>query len=703
MGASPKRTYPAVQDPRSLVGWARFFLLVLLLLCGMLFSAAPSATLHAIHAKLRVRADGGGGDTSTPSSPYAWSPSPRFLPLCGDADPSTFLWPPRNASTGEVGGDVPASASSKHVVHLTRPPAWSTMKWAASQHDPISNALIDYPLTSAMLHRSHHPAVGPRAASSECAWGRVRRALGDGKHVRFVVLGGSMTAGCECMPYDSHVPKMDEDLQSLHDCAWPSHIAPWLQRVRPEWRFSLHNDALAGMSADAYAARTSIRNHQWQNEETYQAAVRLAKSTPRAGASGVGAPPGDDERVDVFILDYTQNPSPIDSLISRAIRNPTYAWDNDPAGRSPPAVLVVNTFSICPHFGAKSDGELQVCGNYCSGKERREFKSKHDLVDYCSYMYEYHKTHVDDAEFFGLPRASYVHAVWPEQSHPPENLTSFWTRGGTSPSHPRRVSHELVADVVKYSLASLLRVHPPGGGCGGSYELNGHDDDAAACAAAENLPPITDGESNLCATRPAGTSRFSWEAGSDALREAAVTTTPADIRNGSAPSWWAWQPAKVGRPPMWVGTVPPPGHKHTVPSDGGLASRPRHTLLSFQVSLNATLPRLELQFRRSWRGHSNASLWIQGPGCPDAPLAVLRGAWGNRYTVPTLQAWDADIDSARGRGTPKEENSPVIKWPCELTEVNEEMRRKKSVEYTVTLELDSGVEGVWSMHAVAGC
>lgn len=45
---------------------------------------------------------------------------------------------------------------------------------------------------------------------------------------------------------------------------------------------------------------------------------------------------------------------------------------------------------------------------------------------------------------FGIPIPSYRDAVWPDIDNPPLDLPHFWN----GLSHPDRVAHELVSDVV---------------------------------------------------------------------------------------------------------------------------------------------------------------------------------------------------------------------------------------------------------------
>lgn len=93
--------------------------------------------------------------------------------------------------------------------------------------------------------------------------------------------------------------------------------------------------------------------------------------------------------------------------------------------------------------------------NLCSCDDT--VRSYADLgVYWCPGMHAPHEPELLVARHYGLPIVSYRRAVWPDEQSPPADLALFWEIYGFAPTHPGRVSHEMVSDVVKFALAQLL-------------------------------------------------------------------------------------------------------------------------------------------------------------------------------------------------------------------------------------------------------
>ena len=251
-----------------------------------------------------------------------------------------------------------------------------------------------YPLTQADLERSLRRPAGTLAA---CAWARVRASLDRGKPLRIIVFGGSMTLGTDCPG-------------GVAGCAWPHTIVPWLNGVAPSWRVSLHNAAKRGTSATIFAGMFSL-------------------------------PPAD-----VYILDFTLNRGPLQLhlLVDRLLRSKPPGTTN----ATFPAILILSTIRL---FRDVSDAQ-----NYC---RPHEVGSAHGAWWCRPYTTEMGDIHDETAAQFGLAHADYRRAVWPHLESPPLDLKWFWqTQAGVPSSHPSRVTHELVGDVVKHALAVSLRL-----------------------------------------------------------------------------------------------------------------------------------------------------------------------------------------------------------------------------------------------------
>ena len=395
-----------------------------------------------------------------------------------------------------------------------------------------------YPLTQADLERSLRRPAGTLAA---CAWARVRASLDRGKPLRIIVFGGSMTLGTDCPG-------------GVAGCAWPHTIVPWLNGVAPAWRVSLHNAAKRGTSATIFAGMFSL-------------------------------PPAD-----VYILDFTLNRGPLQLhlLVDRLLRSKPPGTTN----ATFPAILILSTIRL---FRDVSDAQ-----NYC---RPHEVGSAHGAWWCRPYTTEMGDIHDETAAQFGLAHVDYRRAVWPHLESPPLDLKWFWqTQAGVPSSHPSRVTHELVGDVVKHALAVSLRL--------------GGEPDTESCGMVDPsvrvVPAVP--APYLCAARAGD--------GAPVSRLDASTRSFTRATHGRG---WTWKKLDVKRALGWVWQP---------------RSKQRGALkLRVTTSLS---PRLELTFLRSGTTPLGAAeLVLSGPGCLGGARVRLDGVGNATSTVPVLVSLDA--------------------------------------------------------------
>lgn len=255
-----------------------------------------------------------------------------------------------------------------------------------------------YPMTSAMLRRSFTPANGswPR-----CTWPRIVSALNRGEQVYVSVLGGSFTFGTDCVGVSS--------------CAWPRHIEPWIRRVRPYWRITVHNNAQSGVSAE-----------NWASSFIEDADVYI---------------------VDTGVNDFGGRGDGLRSLLSRLM---TTKFSNATGVCRRPAVLYLQPYRTCGHL-------RDHCTSYCPEAEMSQ-SADNSSYFWCNSFWGEGDVNVHSAvDFFGLPVASFRDAIWPVQNDPPPDFPLFWNGlAEYSINHPYGVTHQLYADMVKYALSRLL-------------------------------------------------------------------------------------------------------------------------------------------------------------------------------------------------------------------------------------------------------
>jgi len=184
------------------------------------------------------------------------------------------------------------------------------------------------------------------------------------------------------------------------------------------------------------------------------------------------------------------------------------------------------------------------------------------------------------AAHYGLAVAHYRDAVWPVADEEPAHLRSaFWKAGGDG-QHPDKITHEFVADVVKYALLALhARRLPP----------------AAAAECPRRAPPARPATSfaNVavsCVSRPGGalsaySAKEHFAAGSAGGGALAPVPQPRDG------GWRLFEDRP--RKPGWIASGAAPAN------------------LTFRLRVSSASPRIEVSFLRSYHGveESGCSNW----------------------------------------------------------------------------------------------
>lgn len=112
---------------------------------------------------------------------------------------------------------------------------WKTKREATS-------TAAAYPLTLEQFERSFLPP------GDACNWQRMLDALDDGRRLRLVVLGGSMTHGIGCAR-DALAPI----------CAWYNELRAWLAAIRPHWKLEVVGQGFGGQHAGDLARSTAVQ------------------------------------------------------------------------------------------------------------------------------------------------------------------------------------------------------------------------------------------------------------------------------------------------------------------------------------------------------------------------------------------------------------------------------------------------------------
>lgn len=185
-------------------------------------------------------------------------------------------------------------------------------------------------------------------------------------------------------------------------CSWASQLEAWLHLARPRWNVTVLNYGMGGTydgwltmliePADVFIIDTSV-------------------NTIQAGQSGMNK-----------ILAVSSIERIYDALLWRLLHMTA------PALGGPPALLYLSTIAT--------------------------FHQKDHFVE----------QEAEVARYYGLAAASYRSAMgWDENVRPSDaELRFFWSRcnniedGDAFMPHPRKVTHELVSDVVKYAFLRLL-------------------------------------------------------------------------------------------------------------------------------------------------------------------------------------------------------------------------------------------------------
>lgn len=432
---------------------------------------------------------------------------------------------------------------------------WSKISWNVNYF--VSGK---YPLSPSRLQQSF-------TQGSKESWDRVFEMLERGENIAITVLGGSMTTGLGCGPRDSD--------GTFLSCAWSTYVSDWLTRQYPSWKFTLKNIAIGGMSAgswfswpqisesDVYIIDTTVNSQIYCNAR--QSENSLSQIT-----------------IDMANL--------LNRLSTRSKRT----------GVSP-ALLMVQTFRTCSN--EKSD-----CEGHC---KKEELKSLPD-VDYswCECWWRMGDFEAFAARSVDIPIASYRDAVWPDIDNPPLDLPFFWN----GLSHPDRVAHELVSDIVKNALEQLL---------------------IPSVQDIEN-PKVDlsiESEANLYLSDCASRSSQSYPSTIIGVQDLAKFASTA-ISAGSAWRVYEDRPLKPG----WIGSWANNNFLNT--SQIPLSPDKKFLTLSFNLVLSSS-PRLEITFLRSYEGMSDVRVSIEDCGEIDEIGGTLSGLWEQHYSLPFSTVWES--------------------------------------------------------------
>jgi hypothetical protein len=234
---------------------------------------------------------------------------------------------------------------------------------------------------------------------------------------------------------------------------------------------------------------------------------------------------------------------------------------------------------------------------------------------------------------YGLPMASYRSAVWPEFDHPPVDINKFWRAS----HHPGTLTHELVSDVVKYALAHLLL--PPS-----LLPLfcSSHSLNSPACL------------SQIAHSNCIGSNDRFRPTHFGSLQDASPFCSTRSAESGGVDA--QWQPS-IAAPPLaplfftkgWTFYEDRPGRP-------GWISNQTNSSISFNVSFDATTPRLELTVVRSPRDYADGWVTLSQGGVevpqnstipPAGAEPPLRGFWGTQYTLPDVTIWEGGSNAWR--------------------------------------------------------
>ena len=464
---------------------------------------------------------------------------------------------------------------------------WRNRPWKGDDNNSISGS---YPLTQSKLMRSFIPG-------SIESWNRVVKALNFGKEINIVVLGGSMTTGSECGP---------RDVDGTHLlCAWSTFVSSWISRQYPLWKVKLNNIARGGMSAGSW--------NTWPQIGPGSSDVYIIDTTVNAQVY-CNARQSDDILSQITI--------DMANLITRLLSTRGEATD------SSPAILMVQTFRTC-------STEINDCKGHCKNSELKSLER--ESYSWCECWWRMGDYEAQAARSLDIPVASYRDAIWPNINSPPIDLPFFWN----GLSHPDRVAHELVSDVVKYALQQLF--------LSSSRVESGNP-------SVDLLPQ----QSSETSTQSAGCSSRSFldspyfSVGVHDIK----TFKSASLRAGSAWSFYEDRPLKPGWIGNWISRL---GDE-----DGASLT------VSFNVIFSDN-PRLELTYVRSYEGFTDVQVYLEG--CIeriDSKDGMLSGQWVERYSLPFSTIWVSD--SAMLSNDSHSQAFRLFDGQCSLKGIPKEMR-----------------------------
>ena len=412
-------------------------------------------------------------------------------------------------------------------------PVWRSHHWVAGTQGV-------YPLTLSDIRRSFIPG-------RSCSFANFFEVMEGGRELTMVVLGGSMTAGAEC----------NGEL-----CTWAAQVGQWIGVARPQWRLKFANWASGGLDAAAWAARSDF---------------------PLADAYIV------DVAVNAQGLALASVAKNMDALLWRLAHLVAPSLDG-----APPAVLLVETFRTCGRDKAEPgsvwQGDYHDCSGHCSATDQVFSGTNLHRTGICGDWWRIADAEAIVGRHYGVPIVMYRDAVWPLLNAPGPDVRLAWD----GLSHPSRVTHELVADLVKYALLRLeaeRAVNAAGFSCFPDTHIAPYTGFASVGAG--------------CAFRARGPLTQVGTIGGNAN---ANTSKLATFSGG----WRYFEDAP--RKPGWIVEEGNPGS------------------IRFYVHLSASAPRLEVTFLRSYASVGTAGLKLTiGPCSWDWEL---EGRSIDRYSLP---------------------------------------------------------------------
>jgi hypothetical protein len=268
-------------------------------------------------------------------------------------------------------------------------------------------------------------------------------------------------------------------------------------------------------------------------------------------------------------------------------------------GRSP-GILLVKTFRTC-----RSD--LQDCEIHCRGSELDglQFKSYY----WCKWWWRVGDYESAVARSLDIPIASYRDAIWPEIDNPPSDLPYYWN----GLSHPDRIAHELISDVVKYALEQLL--HP--------------STEHIECPIADSFP--RNSEKKIHSSGCISLAELGFPVLTIGVHDL-YKFKSSPILTGSAWNVFEDKPLKPG----WIGI-----------SDLNMLSSTTSNVslsLSFNVSFSHQ-PRLEITYLRSYEGFTDVRVSIEGCSqrIDSQDNGRLTGLWDRHYSLPFSTVWVTEL------------------------------------------------------------